>query len=109
MMPSEQGSRYGYAPAGSCKSGSYKTPRLPPVLFQQFHIGHRHTPVNGFGHIVDGEQGYMDGGQKKSQKPRFVPNSLGSLGQDWDKNLPQMDDISHPNPTIVFWLSGTPP
>ena len=86
-----------------------KIPRLAPVLLQQLHVGHRHTSVNGFAHVVDGEQGDLDGGQKKSQKPRFVPNSLGSLGQDWDKNLPRRDDISHPKPTIVFWLSGTYP
>jgi hypothetical protein len=51
----------------------------------------------------------LDGGQKKSQKPRFVPNSLGSLGQDWDRNLPHKDDISHPNQTIVFCRLGPPP
>ncbi len=45
-----------------CKSRAYKTPRLAPVLFQQLHIGHRHGPVNSFAHIVDGEQGDLDGG-----------------------------------------------
>jgi len=27
------------------------------MLFQQLHIGHGHTPIHGFAHVVDGEQG----------------------------------------------------
>ena len=40
----------------------HKTPRLAPVLFQQFHTVHRHPPVNGFAHVINGEQGDLDGG-----------------------------------------------
>ena len=45
-----------------CKSNTYKTPRLAPVLLQQLHVGDAHAPVNGFAHVIDGEQGDLDGG-----------------------------------------------
>ena len=33
------------------------------MFFQQLHVGNRHAPVNGFAHVVDGEQGDLDGGE----------------------------------------------
>ena len=41
---------------------SHKTPRLPTVLFEQLHIGDGHAPVDGFAHVVNGEQGDIHGG-----------------------------------------------
>ena len=35
----------------------HKTPRIAPVLFQQGDAGHAHAPVQGFAHVVNGEQG----------------------------------------------------
>ncbi len=42
---------------------SNKSPRLTAMLLQQLHIGDSHTPVDGFAHVVDGQQGELDGGQ----------------------------------------------
>ena len=51
----------------------YKRPRLAAVLFQQLHIGDGHAPVDGFAHVVNGQQGELDGGQKSGDSPRTDP------------------------------------
>ena len=52
---------------------SNERPRLAAMLLQQLHIGDSHTPVDGFAHVVDGQQGELDGGGKSGDSPRTDP------------------------------------
>ena len=48
--------------------------RLAAMLFKQLHIGDDHAPVDGFAHVVDGQQGDLDGGQESGDSPRTDPS-----------------------------------
>ena len=76
------------------------------MLFQQLHVGDRHAPVNGFAHVVNGEQGDLYGGQGFPRTgPKTIalrelnfwltcPEFLGLVGQDWAKT---------PNPMLSIY------
>ena len=46
-----------------CSLLSNERPRLTTMLLQQLHIGDGHAPVDGFAHVINGQQGELDGGQ----------------------------------------------
>ena len=41
----------------------HKTPAFAPMLFQQRDAVHGHAPVDGFAHVVNGEQSDLHSGQ----------------------------------------------
>ena len=59
------------------------------MFFKQPHITDGHTPVYGFAHIVDGQQGHLKNytNQQLSTHQAFSldPFSDGLVGQNWDK------------------------
>ena len=39
-------------------------PRLATYFFQQLDIGDRHAPIHRLAHVIDGQQGDLDGGER---------------------------------------------
>ena len=76
-------------------------PRLTALLFQQLHIRDGHAAVGSFAHVINGQQGYLYGGEGFHQnqqlrvhdgelKTFICPKFCGLVGQDWDKDLSQV-------------------
>ena len=79
-------------------------PRLTALLLYQLHIGDGHTAIGGFAHVVNSEKRHLNGGQGFHQnqqlraqdgklKTLICPEFCGLVGQDWDKDLSQANDI----------------
>ena len=68
------------------------TPTLAPMLLQQFAVIDGHAAVDGFAHVVDGEQGDLHGGQGFIQINNLStwhsidwPDPVWLVGQNLDK------------------------